>query len=848
MSGTKLCTSVVMSLFGVFALVQPARAVPFGRRTTTILTIAPVNSGSAGNVVALTAVVTAATPVRRGTVLFCDATAPRCVGSTAFGSAQLTSSGTATIRKVFGVGSYSIEAVFVATNLSNTSKSSTQSFTVNGNSSYPSVTVITVSGSAGSYTLMEMLTVFGKVAPTGIASFLDASNGNSVVATVALDPSTLAFSMIPAAGSPIATGSFPWPVVSADLDNDGKLDLAVANGSDNTLNVFLGNGDGTFRNPNTYSVDAFPMSLAAGDLNHDGKLDLVVANSGSNTVSILLGNGDGTFQAQVLYTVGNQPGAISVADLNRDGILDLLAVNGSDNTVSVLLGNGDGTFQPQLVYATGAAPYAVAWGDFNGDGILDVVVANSNDNTVSVLLGNGDGTFQSQVTYPTGGDPQTVAIGDFNGDGFLDLDVTNVNDNNMSILLGNGDGTFQSQLTDSVGSYPSGLVVSDFNGDGKVDVATANQGDNTVSLLYGNGDGTFQAQQVYPTGNGPTKIAAGDFNGDGLTDLVTTNYADNTVSLLLGVQTESMTATGVSVIGVGTHNVSASYAGDASRAASQSSTVPLVGGAQASTTVSLSTTSPNPVDAGQSVIFMATVSPAPTGTSLGSVNFENGSTLLGTGAVNSSGVATWTTNSLSAGSYIITAVYLGNTGFAGSTSAGLSFTVETSQGFTVTGPQSSVTVSAGGSATFSINVPPLGNAFNHSVTMSASGLPAGAVAIFSPATVTPGTAGGQTVLSVQTSAQSADLPKNRNPGFPFAPFTLAAGLCVMAGSRRRIAKSLPMLLALATVAAATLWLTGCTAGFIAKLPPPIQPHTYVLTVTGTSGLQHASTAVTLIVQ
>ncbi|MBI2264681.1 MAG: VCBS repeat-containing protein [Armatimonadetes bacterium] len=74
-----------------------------------------------------------------------------------------------------------------------------------------------------------------------------------------------------------------------DLNGDGKLDLAVANGGNrSTVSVLLGNGDGTFQAVVSWSVGAFPRQTAIGDFNGDGRLDLAVANSNESSVSILL--------------------------------------------------------------------------------------------------------------------------------------------------------------------------------------------------------------------------------------------------------------------------------------------------------------------------------------------------------------------------------------------------------------------------------------------------------------------------------------------------------------------------------------------------------------------------------
>ena len=203
-------------------------------------------------------------------------------------------------------------------------------------------------------------------------------------------------------------GSAPQLPIAGDFDGDGKLDLATANQTEHTVSVLLGNGDGTFQPHVDYA--AVPAAaatkdvagVALGDFNRDGKLDLAVANPSNNTVSVLIGNGDGTFQAPVSYATGNHPINFGVADLNGDGILDLAVANLNDRTVSILLGNGDGTFKPQVSYpTTGGAligPTAVATGDFNGDGKVDLAITNNGDNSVSILPGNGDGWYVPSST------------------------------------------------------------------------------------------------------------------------------------------------------------------------------------------------------------------------------------------------------------------------------------------------------------------------------------------------------------------------------------------------------------------------------------------------------------------
>src|SRR6266513_4901807 len=182
-------------------------------------------------------------------------------------------------------------------------------------------------------------------------------------------------------GSIIATG---------DFNGDGILDLAIATGRANATTILLGNGDGTFAPApgSPILVGDSPGFLVAADLNGDGKVDLAIPNCLSGTVSSLLGNGDGTVTpaSGPPMLTGGEPNSIALGHFNGDGKVDLVVQNQfSANNIVIFLGNGDGTFAPfSSTNVAKTGPMAVA--DFKGDGRLDLAMVDSFDNQLFILL------------------------------------------------------------------------------------------------------------------------------------------------------------------------------------------------------------------------------------------------------------------------------------------------------------------------------------------------------------------------------------------------------------------------------------------------------------------------------
>ena len=672
-----------------------------------------------------------------------------------------------------------------------------------------------------------------------------------------------------------------------DLNGDHKVDSVGVGFNGTTIASSLGDGKGNFTpggalvtSPITLSGTQYTLngidSYGLGDLNADGFDDLVYLGTNfygpnySPGIFIATSKGDGSFNTPVFVPapafiaapdidVNPVIAGVRLADMNHDGKLDLVYTYDTTSYtthanmfgVAVQLGNGDGTFKTTSVltqlYSGATAPNPGAYqvgmiGDADKDGNEDLFIqsgfsGNSQSFTLQLYPGKGDGSFGSPKTVSGVTPPGTllgiasppIALADMNGDGTPDLVAVQMDagtqNMQIAIALGNGDGTFKAPGLTTYNSQffvGTGLAVADFDGDGKLDVVTASYiGPSGSGIAYGTGDGGLRTSGSATAGYGPAETiylgvggatTALDLNGDGKPDI-------------LSGATELLSQT------------------------APATTTPV-----ASTTAL--TVSAASITVGQQVTFTAAVS-GPSGNTTvptGSVTFKNGTATLGTGTLDGTGKATFSSSALAAGSYSVTAVYGGDANFNGSTSSAVSLTVNVAApaDFSIAfSPASGTTSQTGGSASSTATIAPL-NGSTQTVTLICSGAPTNARCGITPGSVTlDGSHSATAALTVTTGVSSMA----QRTGTALA--LLGGGVFLMLGTlrvrrlRSGLAKTLLAVLLSSVALTMGAALSGCGSGSSSTSPPPnnkTPAGTYTITVTAAAGGTSHTASYSLTVQ
>ena len=617
-------------------------------------------------------------------------------GSVSLGSAALDLAGHASLETSFlapGVhaitASYGGDASYLA------SASQAQSITITQTTA---IATLAITPSATTYgqspAITASITTVAGVAATGDVTLHD---GSIVLAVATLDASgnaTFTLSSLLGVGTHSLSVSYDGDVNYTSATDDADLTVAKASASAeltlSTSTAVFGNGVTltatitTAVDTATGTVEFFDGSTSLGtaslDANGIATLPSGALSVGTHNITTAY-SGDGSYNGATSTTQ-----ALTVTRAASSTLVDVAAssIYGESVTLTIAVSTAVATPTGTVELFDGSISLGTATLDANGIASFNNSALEPGTHSITAAY-SGDGSYNastssaSTLTIAKAGSATQLTAD--NDETIFGQSVTFT----ATVTASAASGTLTGSVEFFAGAASLGVVALD-SGSASLTIASLAAGTHSVTAVY-SGDahhtgGSDSATQIVGPAQTSTTLAApdtivgsatllsasvatlapGSGVATGLVEFFDGSTSLGTASLAAGTASLSVT------LAVGSHSLTAAYAGDSNHDASASSAVSqTVSQATSSGVIASNFATRN---FGQSVTFTATFS-LTTGSAAisGNVEFFDGSTSLGTAAIAANGVASLATTSLNAGAHAVSAVYSGNTNIAGATTA-----------------------------------------------------------------------------------------------------------------------------------------------------------------------------------
>tara|TARA_R110001606_G_scaffold107625_2_gene232391 strand:- start:41299 stop:50172 length:8874 start_codon:yes stop_codon:yes gene_type:complete len=318
-----------------------------------------------------------------------------------------------------------------------------------------------------------------------------------------------------------ATIDGPFTTSSADLNNDGYIDIIVGLSVADELLWFQNDGSGSFTKRSIIgSFDAF--AARPTDMNDDGFMDIVASSFATNKVSWFENDGNlpvVTFTEHIISSSVSGVNDVFPVDMDGDGDIDVVTANNTEGSIYWFENDGTNLFTKRVVTDKAKGARSLSVTDFEFDGDLDIVTSTWNSESVLTFINDGDENFSKNTVASSWGHP-SAAIGiDMNKDGTKDLLIAN---NIWGFLSWTGRNSLYPDNDVSYNSLNSisSIFPVDIEGDGDFDVIAGSQSDDKVALFVNNGSMVYSELLLSSVSDNTQSVHVADVDNDGDVDIL----------------------------------------------------------------------------------------------------------------------------------------------------------------------------------------------------------------------------------------------------------------------------------------------------------------------------------------
>ncbi|MEM7161111.1 MAG: T9SS type A sorting domain-containing protein [Bacteroidota bacterium] len=323
-------------------------------------------------------------------------------------------------------------------------------------------------------------------------------------------------------------------VHTADLDDDGFLDVLSASFNDDKIAWYKNLGGGFFEPQQIISTEADGATkVYSADLDGDGDIDVLSSSQNDNKIAWYQNLGGGVFESQqIISTEADGATMVHTADLDGDGDIDVLSSSQNDNKIAWYENLGGAIFGNQSIISSElTGPSAVYTADLDGDGMIDVISASADDDKIAWYKNLGAGVFGPQeVISIQANSAQSVFAADLDNDGDLDVLSASWYDDKIAWYENLG-GFFGAQvIINTEANGARSVFANDLDGDGDIDILSASDGDHKIAW-YENLGGFFGGEEIISLDAiGVRSIHIADLDNDGSLDILSAHAGDDKIA------------------------------------------------------------------------------------------------------------------------------------------------------------------------------------------------------------------------------------------------------------------------------------------------------------------------------